>query len=238
MTLLTDQCYNVQVIDDTALLVPAYNEGQVIHEHLAAACRAFRWVVCVDDGSSDDTAIHAGSAGAIVLRHPVNLGQGAALQTAIEYALRLPVIWFCTFDADGQHRLDDVIAMREVAQTLDVDIVLGSRFLGQTTNMPTVKRWLLKAAVRFTDWTSGVKLTDAHNGLRLFNRHVAQTIDLQENGFNHASEFIDKIKTNGYTFAEAPVTIDYSDYSKAKGQSMLNAINLATDTLITKVVRK
>jgi len=226
------------VIDDTVLLVPAYNEGAVIGQVICAARRVFRWIVCVDDGSRDDTAEAARAAGAIVLSHPVNVGQGAALQTAIQYSLRLPVTWFCTFDADGQHRLDDVLAMRDTLSTQGVDMALGSRFLGTPTHMPTAKRWLLKAAVMFTSLTSGVKLTDAHNGLRMFNRHVAQTIKLQEPGFNHASELVDKIKINGYSFIEVPVTIDYTDYSKAKGQSMLNAVNIATDTLTSKVLRR
>jgi len=226
------------VIDDTVLLVPAFNEGAVIGQYLSSARQRFRWIVCVDDGSTDDTAQQAQDAGAIVLRHPVNLGQGAAIQTAIEYAQRLPVQWFCTFDADGQHRLEDVETMRHLAMTTDVDIILGSRFLGDATGMPLLRRWFLKAAVWFANLTSGVKLTDAHNGLRLFNRHVAQTIDLQEPGFNHASEFVEKIKANHYTYTEAPVTIDYSNYSKAKGQSMLNAVNIATDTLTAKVMNR
>ena len=226
------------MIDDTVLLVPAYNEGTVIGTHLSAARKQFHWVVCVDDGSRDDTAATARDAGAVVLRHPVNLGQGAALQTAIEYSLRLPVKWFCTFDADGQHRLDDVMSMREVAQSGCVDLVLGSRFLGSAANIPRARRWMLKAAVRFSNLTTGVKLTDAHNGLRLFNRHVAETIDLQEPGFNHASEFTTKIRANGYSFIEVPVTIDYSDYSKKKGQSLLNAVNIATDTLTSRALHR
>jgi len=230
--------YACDVIDDTVLLVPAYNEGAVIGEVIARARAVFRWVVCVDDGSRDQTSLSARDAGATVLRHAVNLGQGAALQTAIQYAQLLPVTWFCTFDADGQHRLDDVVAMRETISRSDVDIVLGSRFLGTTSNMPAAKRWMLKAAVRFTDLTSGVKLTDAHNGLRMFNRHVAQTLNLQEPGFAHASEIIEKIKANGYRYMEVPVTIEYSDYSMAKGQSMLNAVNIATDTLTSKVLHR
>jgi len=226
------------VIDDTVLLVPAFNEGVVVGQYLGLARKQFRWIVCVDDGSDDDTSQQARDAGAIVLRHPVNIGQGAAIQTAIEYALRLPVQWFCTFDADGQHRLEDVETMREIAINTSFDVVLGSRFLGDATGMPLIKRLMLKAAVWFANLTSGVKLTDAHNGLRLFNRHVAQTIDLQEPEFNHASEFIDKIKTNHYTYTEAPVTIEYSAYSKAKGQSMLNAVNIATDTLTAKVINR
>jgi len=220
------------------LLVPAFNEGSVIHKGLSEACAEFRWVVCVDDGSGDDTAEQARSAGAIVLSHPLNLGQGAALQTAIEYSLRLPVDWFCSFDADGQHSLEDVITMREAALSSKPDVVLGSRFLGEAKNMPTMRRRLLRLAVRFTVIMSRVKVTDTHNGLRLFNRRVAESINLEEPGFAHASEFIDKIGRFGFHFIEVPVTIDYSEYSKRKGQPMLNAVNIAADTITAKVLQR
>jgi len=221
---------------DTVLIVPAYNEATVIRANMAAALADFGYVVVVDDGSSDDTAAQAADAGAIVLRHPVNLGQGAALQTGIEYSLRLPVDYFVSFDADGQHRVEDVLAMREALRGGDLDIVLGSRFLEKSTTMPRLKRLVLRTAVRFTNLTSGLKLTDTHNGLRVFNRHVAETIDLQEPGYQHASEFIDKIGSNHYRYREWPTTIEYSDYAKAKGQSMLNAVNILADTVASKAL--
>jgi len=224
-------------IRDTALIVPAFNEAAVIRPHLEAMLATFAYVVVVDDGSRDDTSEQAKAAGAIVLRHPVNLGQGAALQTGIEYALRLPVDYFVSFDADGQHRIADVLAMRDAMRAGDLDVVLGSRFLDKSTKTPLAKKLLLKAAVRFTNLTSGLKLTDTHNGLRLFNRHVALTIDLQEPGYQHASEFIDKIASNHYRYRELPVTIEYSDYAKAKGQPILNAVNILADTVASKALR-
>jgi len=223
-------------ITDTVLIVPAYNEAAVIRANMVTALATFPYVVVVDDGSRDDTSAQARAAGAIVLRHPVNLGQGAALQTGIEYSLRLPVDYFVSFDADGQHRIADVLAMREAMLTGDLDIVLGSRFLDNTTKTPLMKKLLLKAAVRLTNLTSGLKLTDTHNGLRLFNRHVAETISLLEPGYQHASEFIDKVGSLHYRYCEMPVTVEYSDYAKAKGQPMLNAINIVADTVASKAL--
>jgi len=223
---------------DTALIVPAYNEGSVIRTTLAAARQQFAYVVCVDDGSRDNTGDEAREAGALVLRHVVNLGQGAALQTGIEYALRLPVQYFVSFDADGQHRIEDVLAMRETIIKEGVDIVLGSRFLGSAKNISPLKRLLLKGAVIFSNLTSGLKLTDAHNGLRLFNRHVAETIDLQETGYQHASEFTEKIHRYHYSYREVPVTINYTSYSVSKGQSALNAVNIVADTLTSKALKQ
>ncbi|MDR2974171.1 MAG: glycosyltransferase family 2 protein [Propionibacteriaceae bacterium] len=225
------------IITDTALIVPAYNESSVIGATLEQARTIFPLIVVVDDGSRDDTFDQARSAGALALRHSVNLGQGAALQTGIDYARRLPVDFFVSFDADGQHRTEDVLAMRQSMLDTPVDIVVGSRFLGSTTNMPALRRVLLKGAILFSNLTSGLKLTDAHNGLRLFNRHVAETIDLRETGYRHASEFTEKIASNHYTYREVPVTINYTAYSMQKGQSALNAINIVADTITAKAVR-
>ena len=225
-------------ITDTALIIPAHNEGEVIAATLAKATGTFSHVVVVDDGSTDDTFLQASGAGALTLRHVVNLGQGAALQTGIEYAQRLPVDYFVSFDADGQHRIEDVLVMRQAILDKGVDIVLGSRFLGTGNAIPRSRRILLRGAVVFSNLTSGLKLTDAHNGLRLFNRHVAETIDLQETGYRHASEFTEKISKNHYTYTEVPVTIDYTAYSMAKGQSSLNAVNILIDTLTAKAFRQ
>ena len=225
-------------ISDTALIVPAHNESRVIVATLTKALESFTHVVCVDDGSTDDTADLARTTGAKVLSHPVNVGQGAAIQTGIEYARRLPVDLFVTFDADGQHRTEDVLAMRETLLREAVDIVLGSRFLGTSKSVPRMKRLLLRAAVVFSNLTSGLRLTDAHNGLRVFNRQVAETIDLQEPGYRHASEFTEKIARHRYTYREAPVVIEYSRYSMAKGQSALNAVNILVDTVTAKAISR
>src|SRR4051812_15152317 len=148
---------------DTCLVVPVYNEGPVVSEVLGEALKIFSRVVCVDDGSTDDSADQIRAAGAVLVQHPVNLGQGAALQTGIEYALLDPTIeYFVTFDSDGQHLLSDVERMLEILRREEVDIVFGSRFLSDTTDVGGLKRLVLKTAVRYTNVTSGVRLSDAH----------------------------------------------------------------------------
>jgi len=223
-------------IEDTAVVVPAYNEASVIARILHELCATFSVVVCVDDGSSDSTYAAACTTPAHVLRHCINLGQGAALETGIEYALTLPVRYVATFDADGQHRVSDLIAMRRALAESGDDIVLGSRFTGSATDMPRAKRWLLRAAVHFSRWTTGLHLTDTHNGLRVFTRRVAADLHLKEPGYGHASEILDTVAQHHWRVREAPVTIDYTEYARAKGQSMLNAINIAADTLTAKVL--
>src|SRR5205823_1379368 len=138
-------------------------------------------VIVVDDGSSDDTAAEAARAGAYVLRHPINLGQGAALGTGIRYALLQRAEFIITFDADGQHRPEDIMVLLETARKRGADVVLGSRFLGRASDLPTSRRLLLKLATAYTRFTTGLSLTDAHNGFRLFTRNAAEQLHLRQN---------------------------------------------------------
>ena len=162
--------------EQTWLVVPLYNEAQVVAEVIANARKTFPNVVCVDDGSRDDSAAQARSAGAIVVSHPLNLGQGAALQTGITYVLtRTNARYIATFDSDGQHSTDDVMAMVRRAHDEDLAIVLGSRFLEGTADTGTLKRIVLRTAAWVGSKTSGMKLTDAHNGLRLLRRDAAES---------------------------------------------------------------
>ena len=168
--------------EQTWLVVPLYNEAQVVAEVIANARQTFPNVVCVDDGSRDDSAAQARSAGAIVVSHPLNLGQGAALQTGITDVLtRTNARYIATFDSDGQHSTDDVMAMVRRAHDEDLAIVLGSRFLEGTADTGTLKRILLPTAAWVGSKTSGMKLTDAHIGLRLLRRDAAEKLDLHQN---------------------------------------------------------
>ena len=217
---------------DTALVVPVFNEAAVVRSVIDAARRVFPKVICVDDGSSDDSAAEIEAAGATLVRHPLNLGQGAAIQTGIEYALLDPAVrYFVTFDSDGQHLVSDVERMLAILREGEVDIVFGSRFLADAVEVNALKRLILKTAVRYTNATSGVRLSDAHNGLRAFNRDVASALRLRMSGMAHASEIVTAVGKAGFRYAEAPVTIVYSDYSRAKGQSLLNSVNILFDLI-------
>ena len=223
--------------DDVAIIIPVYNEGRVIKKVLQEVLRQYKYVVCINDGSSDNSSEVVGKTKAYLVEHPINMGQGAALQTGVEFARQLPVDYFVTFDADGQHRLDDVKSMLNVIKTDEYDIVLGSRFLGTALNMDTTKRIVLKLAVWFSNATTGLKLTDTHNGLRVFNRKVAQEMQITLADMAHASEILEIIAKQKYRYKEIPVTIEYTDYSKGKGQSTINAINIGFDTILRKIGR-
>lgn len=219
------------------VVVPMFNEAARVGEVVRDLRLSFSRVVCVDDGSVDESAVVAAQAGATVARHPVNLGQGAALQTGFAFALTDPTIGFVvTFDSDGQHRREDAEAMLEVARRDGVDVVLGSRFLSAAdVEMPALRRLVLKSATRFTRATTGLDLTDTHNGLRVLTRHAVESMDLTLNGMAHASQLLSYVASRGLTYVEVPVTIAYTDYSRARGQSNANALNIAFDLALERL---
>ena len=173
------------------IVVPAYNEAAAVFGVVDELRRAYPNVVVVDDGSRDDTSAEARRAGAIVLRHVLNRGQGAALQTGIEYGLRRGGEVIVTFDADGQHRVEDIDRLLEALERTNADLAIGSRFLDLQSNVPARHRLVLRVATRFMRITSGVPLTDAHNGLRALRRSAAERITITLDGMAHASEIVD-----------------------------------------------
>lgn len=222
---------------DVAVVVPVYNEEPVVASVVGAIRAHYEHVVCVNDASTDRSAAEIAATGAYLLNHPVNMGQGAALQTGIEFTRLLPGIrWVVTFDGDGQHHLDDVATMLAVAEQTGVDVVLGSRFLGaEPQQMPALKRGVLKLAILFSNVLSGLRLSDTHNGLRVLSRRIADEIQISMPDMAHASEILDIIAAQQYSYHEVPVTITYTDHSRSKGQPIINALNIAFDTLLRKV---
>ena len=215
---------------DVWIVVPAFNEAGVIGGVITDLRSVFTHVVCVDDGSDDDTGDIALRAGAHLVRHPVNLGQGAAIQTGVEYARRQPGAQvFATFDADGQHRVEDLVAMIDRLGRGDVDVVIGTRFGPGVSRPPLLKRVVLQTAVRLSPRGRRLGLTDSHNGLRVFNKTVADGLDITMNGMGHATEFIMLIAENHWRVAEQPVEVLYTEYSQSKGQPLLNGVNIIVD---------
>lgn len=218
-------------------VIPAFCESTVIAATLQDALTAFPNIVLIDDGSSDDTGSKALAAGASVVTHPINLGQGAAIQTGLDFALRQGADYIVTFDADGQHMVSDVKRMLDVLTERACDVVLGSRFLGKTENLPPLRKIVLKLAVSFTNFTSGITLTDAHNGLRVFNSRSAGMLCIEQNGMAHASEIIDQIGRLKIQVEEVPVTVRYTEYSLRKGQKLSNSFRILSDIILGWVYR-
>jgi polyprenyl-phospho-N-acetylgalactosaminyl synthase len=221
--------------DDVWIIMPVYHEAAVVADVVTRVRETFPNVICVDDGSLDDSATRILGTGAHLVRHPVNLGQGAALETGLRYALaREGGQYFVTFDADGQHRVEDVLTMLEVARSGAADVVLGSRFLDPSGSVPWLKRLVLRTAVLFSPAARRLRLTDAHNGLRVLNRAVAERLHITMNGMAHASEIIAVLAHSPWRVVEVPVTILYTDYSRSKGQSLVNGVNILFDLSLRK----
>ncbi|WP_163795336.1 glycosyltransferase family 2 protein [Mycolicibacterium sediminis] len=225
---------------DVWIVIPAFTEASVIAGVVTDVRAVFPNVVVVDDGSPDDTGDRAHAAGAHVVKHPVNLGQGAAIQTGVEYARSRPgAAVFATFDADGQHRVKDVMRMIDRLTAENLDIVVGTRFGGQVSErMPAMRRVLFPIIAKLSPASRKLGLTDAHNGLRVFNRTVADSLNITMNGMSHASEFISLMVENHWRVGEEPVEILYTDYSMSKGQPLVNGVNIVFDGLLRGRMRR
>ena len=227
-----------QALGRTFVLVRAYNEGPVIGDVVADLCKVFPNVMVVNDGSSDNTATVLRGLPVAVITHLVNLGGGAAMQTGLTYALKRGAEYILTFDADGQHRIEDALALLREILTGKWEVVYGSRFLGEAAvDMPRTRRLILKFAVWFSNLTSKATLTDAHNGLRVFSRKAASVINISQSGMAYASEITSQLVEHGMTIHEIPVQIIYTEYSLRKGQSSSNAMNILIDLLLGRFLK-
>jgi len=223
------------------VVVPVYNEEEVVEGVLRELVGLGYGVVAVDDGSRDQSAARAAAAGAAVVRHPTNLGQGAALQTGFDFALRRGAAVVVTFDADGQHRAEDLPALLAALDGRDaagrsVEVALGSRFLSPSSlaAVPRGRALLLRAAVLFTRWVGGVRVSDSHNGLRALRASALGRLRLTQSRMAHASELLHLLRALDLPFAEVPVTVRYTPRSLAKGQSALGALNILTDLFVRR----
>ena len=221
------------------IIIPAYNEGKVIESTIHPLIKAGYSVVVVDDGSIDHTCDILEKLPIFLLRHPINLGQGASLQTGMTFALENGAKYIVHFDADGQHRIEDIPALLEPLIKSEADVVLGSRFLRSedVREIPLIKGLVLKCAIIVNGFMTGVWLSDAHNGFRAFTKDAAQKINLLENGFAHASEIVYQIRKLKLRYVEKPTKIYYSEYSKTKGQSIWNAINIVIDLMLRRIFK-
>lgn len=221
------------------IIIPAFNEAPVLATTILPLAKSGYTVVVVDDGSTDSTWDTLAGLPVVRLRHLVNLGQGAALETGMEYARRHGAQAVVHFDADGQHDPMQIPALLAPLSTGNVDVVLGSRFLRHedAVHVPLLKRVLLRVGILISGVASGVWLTDTHNGFRALSRSAFVAIRLREHGFAHATEILSEIRRLNLRYKELPTTIVYSDYSKAKGQSPWNALTILLDLVLRRVFR-
>jgi len=223
--------------DSVFIVIPAYNEGPVIQDVLCELIQTTVQehpgyeLVVVDDGSSDETYQLVQELPVHLLRHAVNLGQGAALATGIQYALVQGAQIIVTFDADGQHLPEDIPRLAAPVANGEADVALGSRFLEDSSKVPWRRRILLKAVIFLTVLMNKIRLTDAHNGLRAFSNDAARQIRITQNRMAHASEIISEIARLKLRYVEVPVQVRYTAYSRQKGQRAIDGLNILIELL-------
>lgn len=219
------------------IVIPCYNEGEILRKTVEALLPLGYEVVVVDDGSYEDPHETLADLTIHYLRHPINLGQGAALQTGMDYARSQGADAVIHFDADGQHDKDDIPRFLAALEA-GADVVVGSRFLRESdlAHVPKGKRLLLRCARIVNGLFTGMWLTDAHNGFRALGRKALETIDLTENRMAHATEIMSQIRIAKLKVAEIPVTIHYTEYSQAKGQKWTNSLNILIDLILNKIM--
>lgn len=217
------------------IIIPAYNEGKEITEVIKNLVVLYpeAKIVVVDDGSGDGTAEVARQAGAIVLKHLINRGQGAALATGTEYALANGAEIIVHFDADGQFEAKDVAVLVEPIKNGRAEVVLGSRFLGRNNDIPFFKKYFILPLARVVNFLfTGLWLSDAHNGLRALSRHAAKSITIEQDRMAHNSEIIAQLKKNNLKFVEMPVMVKYHRY----GQGLAGGIKIIKDLILQKII--
>ncbi len=225
---------------ETAVVIAAYNEEKVIKDVLEnlKKIRPDDAIIVVDDASTDKTyEIVKSVKGIFLMKHLINLGQGAALQTGIEMAKKLDVTYIVTFDADGQHDANDIEKFLNVMKQEDLDIVLGSRFLDIKNEIPKMKKFVLKLSTIFTRIVNGIEVTDTHNGFRVINIKKCPNFKITQNRMEHASEIYDIIKENNLKYKELPCHIYYTEYSISKGQSLTNSINIVIEYILQRLIK-
>jgi polyprenyl-phospho-N-acetylgalactosaminyl synthase len=224
-------------LSDVVVIVRVFNEAAVVGSVIRELRDAGLAVLAVDDASTDESAAEIDAAGAFRISHPANLGAGGALQTGLEAALAFTdAEYIACFDADGQHRVEDLLGMVGMIRAEGHDVVIGSRFLeGGTTEIPWLRRQILRTATRLMNRRGETRLTDAHNGLRIVRRSVAREIKLTYSGMAYASQLERTLTCGRHRIAEYPVTILYTEYSQSKGQPLLNSVNILAEVAAARI---
>ena len=218
---------------DTLILIPAYNEAKNIEFVIDNLKKYFTEILVVNDGSTDDTKLILKLKKVNLINHVINLGQGAALETGLNYFIKNKKYkYVVTFDADGQHTSLDAYKMMNLIKKNNYQAVIGSRFKSKDSinQIPLLKKFTLIMAKVYERIFYGIKLSDAHNGLRVLKREIVdkKILPIDSSGMNHATEISSKIMHSSMDFLEFPVNIKYKG---KKSQSPLNAINILVNNI-------
>lgn len=218
------------MFDNIYILIPVYNEERQIKNVVEGLSKLFKNIVVVNDGSSDSTEEILKSLKVVHIKHSINLGQGAAISSGFKYINKQKNAHaVVTFDADGQHSLEDANSFATEITKCKEEIIFGSRFIGKKENIPFLKRIVLSIVIFFTNKFSRTNLTDAHNGLKALKVSCLNKIDITIDGFGFESQIIHQVSKKGISYKEMPTNTIYTDYSKKKGQKLSNGLIILED---------
>ena len=213
--------------DSVYIVMPAKDEaprvGQVITGVLA---NGYKNVIVVNDGSMDTTEQVSTDLGATVLNHPINLGPGAATQTGISYALQMGAKVIVTIDSDDQHKSSDIDKLVGALLAQDADIVIGSRFLKTTNQIPKQRIFYNKVGNFITYMLTGLKVSDSQSGMKAFKSDFAEKWELYCNGFEFCMEIIWNAQRYDANLQEVPIHVTYTEETMAKGQNILSGFRM------------
>ena len=189
--------------------IPAFNEEKNIGPIVAKLKKKYDQVIVCDDGSSDMTETIASSLGAHVIKHEKNLGYGSAIKTIFNEAGKLEGDILVTFDADGQHQISEIESVLQPIFENKADIVIGSRFLGETKDLPKYRKIGIKTITGLTNVMTGSKITDSQSGFRAYSKKVLKEISPTESGMGISTEILIKASKKEMRIVEIPITISY-----------------------------
>lgn len=214
-----------------ACVIPAWNEEKHISQVVKEVKSQIELVIVVDDCSQDQTSELAKKAGAFVLRHPINRGQGAALQTGSDYALMLGAEIIVHFDADNQFAATEIPEICDPILKNEADVVFGSRFLNKKSALPFTKKYLIMPLGRLFNRLFGVYTSDPQSGFRAYTKAVAHSFRIENNGMAHCSEILIKLSRGRWRIKEVPITVTYHEY----GQKLSGGWRIIKDLFIQKI---
>jgi polyprenyl-phospho-N-acetylgalactosaminyl synthase len=217
-------------------VIPALNESKRITSVVEGTGKFVWRVIVVDDGSSDDTALVAEHAGALVIRHGENCGAGAATMTGIEAARALGAEVIVTLDADEQHDPNDIPSLLQPIAADQADIVFANRF-GQRNRIPLIRRFFNAVGNLVTFATTGRWVNDSQCGFKAFGPRAVREVRIRMNGYEFCTELVRESVQKRWRVAEVPIKVLYSQYTLAKGQSFANGVKTALRILLRSFLR-
>ena len=210
--------------------IPAFNEAKNIAAIIIELKKITDSIIVCDDGSSDLTAEISEKLGSTVIRHEKNMGYGAAINSIFKKCVEINSDVLVTFDADGQHRTDDIEKVLKPIKENQADIVIGSRFLDNKSDVPNYRRVGIKIITQVTNVSIKKKLTDSQSGFRAYNQQVLTQINPSDIGMGISTEILIKASSKGLRITEVPIKILYSGNT-----STHNAVSHGTSVLISTI---